>query len=287
MATIMANNPSDPAAKGGDKSEFLKELKQPAIREGYKGSSKLQGKTAIITGGDSGIGRSIAVYYAREGADVIVAYNEADEDAAETQRLVEAEGQRCVLYRGDLRSEEVCRTLIQQAIEAFGKLDILVNNAANHEEDESIEGISKEQLERTFGSNVYSIFYCTKAAEAVMKEGAAIINTASVVAYRGSEHLLDYSATKGAVVAFTRSLAKNLAPKKIRVNGVAPGPIWTPLVVNSFDEERLKEFGKDTPLGRAGYPYELGPAYVYLASDDSTYVTGQFIHINGGDAVVS
>jgi NAD(P)-dependent dehydrogenase (short-subunit alcohol dehydrogenase family) len=162
-----------------------------------------------------------------------------------------------------------------------------VNNAGNHEEDKQIEDISREQLERIFATNIYSFFYCTKAAMDVMKEGGAIINTASVVAYRGSEHLLDYSATKGAVVAFTRSLAKNLAAKKIRVNGIAPGPIWTPLVVSSFDEEHLKSFGKDTPLGRAGYPDELGPAYVYLACADSSYVTGQFIHINGGDTVAS
>jgi NAD(P)-dependent dehydrogenase (short-subunit alcohol dehydrogenase family) len=283
----MANNPGDKDSKGGSKSEFLKELDVPPVREGYKGSGKLEDKVAIITGGDSGIGRSVAVHFAREGADVVVAYNKADEDAAETKRLVEAEGKKCFTFKADLREEEACRTLMRKAAESFGRLDILVNNAANHEEEFSIEGISEEQLKRTFEANIYSFFYCTKAAVEVMKEGAAIINTASVVAYRGSEHLLDYASTKGAVVAFTRSLAKNLAPRKIRVNGVAPGPIWTPLVVNSFELEHLKEFGKDTPLGRAGYPYELGPAYVYLASDDSTYVTGQFIHVNGGDAVVS
>lgn len=283
----MANNPGDKDSKGGDKTEFLKELEVPPIRNSYRGSGKLTDKAAIITGGDSGIGRSVAIHFAREGADVVIAYNKADEDAAETKRLVEREGRRCINFKADLRSEEACRLLIQKAIESFGKLDILVNNAANHEEDTDLEGITQEQLKRTFESNIYSVFYCTKAAQEVMKEGAAIINTASVVAYRGSEHLLDYSATKGAVVAFTRSLAKNIAQKKIRVNGVAPGPIWTPLVVSSFRPEHLKEFGKDTPLGRAGYPYELGPAYVYLASDDSTYVTGQFIHVNGGDAVVS
>jgi NAD(P)-dependent dehydrogenase (short-subunit alcohol dehydrogenase family) len=283
----MANNPGDKDSKGGDKSAFLKELQVPPIREDYRGSEKLSGKVAIITGGDSGIGRSIAIHFAREGADVLIAYNKADEDAAETKGLIEQEGRKCITFKADLRSEKACKELIEKAVSSLGKLDILVNNAANHEEDKSIEGISQEQLKRTFEANIYSFFYCTKAAQEVMKEGATIINTASVVAYRGSEHLLDYSSTKGAVVAFTRSLAKNLAPKKIRVNGVAPGPIWTPLVVNTFDPEHLKEFGKDTPLGRAGYPYELGPAYVYLASDDSTYVTGQFIHVNGGDAVVS
>jgi NAD(P)-dependent dehydrogenase (short-subunit alcohol dehydrogenase family) len=283
----MANNPGDKDSKGGDKGEFLKELEVAPIREDYKASGKLKDKVAIITGGDSGIGRSVAIYFAREGAYVVVAYNKADEDALETKRLVETEGRKCITFKADLRGEEACRELIRKAVDDFGKLDILVNNAANHEEEFSIEAISEEQLKRTFEANIYSFFYCTKAAMEVMNEGAVIINTASVVAYRGSEHLLDYSATKGAVVAFTRSLAKNLAPKKIRVNGVAPGPIWTPLVVSSFEPKHLKEFGKDTPLGRAGYPYELGPAYVYLASDDSSYVTGQFIHVNGGDAVVS
>ena len=283
----MANNPNTPDSKGGNKSAFEKELAVSPIRADYKGSNKLQGKTAIITGGDSGIGRSVAIHFAREGANVVISYNQADEDANETLRLIQAEGTKGKLFKGDLGDEATCQRLIQETVSEFGSLDILVNNAGNHEEDTSIEGISKEQLQKTFATNIFSFFYCTKAATEVMKEGAAIINTASVVAYRGSEHLLDYSATKGAVVAFTRSLAKNLAPQKIRVNGIAPGPIWTPLVVYSFDEDRLKEFGKDTPLGRAGYPHELGPAYVYLASNDSTYVTGQFIHINGGDAVVS
>jgi NAD(P)-dependent dehydrogenase (short-subunit alcohol dehydrogenase family) len=283
----MANNPTSPDSKGGDKSAFEKELARPAIRDDYKGSGKLEGKVAVITGGDSGIGRSVALYFARDGASVAIAYNEADRDAAETKRLVEAEGAACKVFKGDLRMEAACRQLIDETVRELGGLDILVNNAGNHEEDERIEDISREQLERTFATNIYSFFYCTKAAMDVMKEGAAIINTASVVAYRGSEHLLDYSATKGAVVAFTRSLAKNLAPRKIRVNGIAPGPIWTPLVVSSFDEERLKSFGKDTPLGRAGYPDELGAAYVYLACADSSYVTGQFIHINGGDTVSS
>ena len=273
----MANNPSSSDSKGGDKSAFEKELTVPTIRPDYKGSEKLKGKVAVITGGDSGIGRSTAVHFAREGASVTIAYNEADDDAQETKRLVEAEGVACKTFKGDLSAEKTCRRLIDEAIRKFGRLDILVNNAGNHEEDESIKDISKEQLERTFATNIYSFFYCAKAATEVMEEGACIINTASVVAYRGSDHLLDYAATKGAVVAFTRSLAKNLAP----------GPVWTPLVVSSFDTEHLREFGKETPLGRAGYPHELGPAYVYLASADSAYVTGQFIHINGGDTVTS
>ena len=282
----MANNPTSSNSKG-DKSLFEKELAMPSIRQDYNGSQKLKGKVAIITGGDSGIGRSAAVHFAREGASITIAYHEADKDAAETKRLIEAEGASCTLFKGDLRDEATCHLLIAETWEAFGRLDILVNNAGNHEEDDSIEGISRAQLERTFEVNIYSFFYCCKAAIGKMGKGGTIINTASVVAYRGSQHLLDYSATKGAVVAFTRSLAKNLAPKGIRVNGIAPGPVWTPLVVNSFDAEHLKKFGKDTPMGRAGYPYELGPAYVYLACDDSAYVTGQFIHVNGGDAVVS
>ena len=283
----MANNPNNSDSKGGDKIQFQKELQVPPILPAYMGSRKLQGKVAVITGGDSGIGRSAAVYFAREGAAVCIAYNEADNDAAETCRLVESEGVKCFSFKGDLGDEATCKRLIAETKEKLGGLHVLVNNAGNHEEDESIDGISREQLQRTFATNIFSFFYCAKAALEAMSEGASIINTASVVAYRGSGHLLDYSATKGAVVAFTRSLAINLAPKNIRVNGIAPGPIWTPLVVSSFDAERLKEFGKDTPLGRAGYPYELGPAYVYLACDDSAYVTGQFIHINGGDAVVS
>ena len=284
----MANNPTSPESKGGDKSAFERELAVPPVATSYAGSGKLKGRVALITGGDSGIGRSAAIYFAREGAaSITIAYNEADDDAAETKRLVEAEGASCTSFKGDLSDEATCRRCIEAAAGHGGRIDILVNNAANHEEDQRIEDISREQLERTFAVNIYSFFYCTKAALEFMNEGASIINTASVVAYRGSEHLLDYSATKGAVVALTRSLAKNLAPRRIRVNGIAPGPIWTPLVVSSFDPERLEGFGKDTPLGRAGYPYELGPANVYLASDDSSYVTGQFIHINGGDAVVS
>jgi len=210
----MANNPSSGKNHGGDKAAFEKELAVPPIRESYKGSSKLTGKVAIITGGDSGIGRSVAVHFAREGASVTIAYNEADKDALETQKLVEKEGAECVLFKADLRDEDSCRQLIQKTIKTFGKVDILVNNAGDHEEDKSIQGISSEQLERVFAINIYSFFYCTKAATDVMKEGGIIINTASVVAYRGSEHLLDYSATKGAIVAFTRSLAKNLAPQK-------------------------------------------------------------------------
>jgi NAD(P)-dependent dehydrogenase (short-subunit alcohol dehydrogenase family) len=267
------------------KKKFQKHLDVPYKSETYTGSGKLQDKVAIITGGDSGIGRAVAVHFACEGAMVAVVYKESDEDAEITKRLVEEEGSQCLLLKGDISNERFCNQIVAKTVKQFGRLDILVNNAGTHEDESEFENISKEQLKKTFEVNIFSFFYCTKAALEVMEEGASIINTASVTAYRGSEHLIDYASTKGAIVSFTRSLAKNLAKKKIRVNGVAPGPIWTPLVVYSFDAKQLNEFGKNTPLGRAGYPYELGPAYVYLASNDSTYVTGQVLHVNGGDVV--
>lgn len=269
----------------GNKSRFQKLLQEPPIRPTYRGTSKLQDKVAIITGGDSGIGRSVAVHYAREGADVVIVYFESDNDAAETVRLVEAEGRNCQTYKGDVASEAFCKKVVASTVKKFGRPDILVNNAGMHEDDNDISGITKEQLIRTFSVNTFAFFYFTQAALQHMEEGSAIINTASVTAYRGSEHLMDYAASKGAIVSFTRSLAKNVALQGIRVNGVAPGPVWTPLVVNAFDEQHLKKFGKDTPLGRAGFPYEIAPAYVWLASEESSYITGQVIHINGGDVV--
>jgi NAD(P)-dependent dehydrogenase (short-subunit alcohol dehydrogenase family) len=282
---FMANNPLP--GKNPDKKRFQKELRKPPVRADYKASGKLDGKVAVVTGGDSGIGRSIAMYYALEGARVLIVYNESVKDADKTCSLITEAGGKCFALQADLRIEYECVAVVEEALRQFGRLDIVVNNAGNHEEAFSIEDISKVQLEQTFETNIFSFFYIVKAALPHLKKGAAIINTASVVAYRGSAHLLDYSSSKGAIVSFTRSLAVNLAPKGIRVNGVAPGPVWTPLVYSSFEAEHLEEFGKDTPLGRAGYPYEFGPAYVYLASEDSSYVTGQFIHINGGDAVVS
>jgi NAD(P)-dependent dehydrogenase (short-subunit alcohol dehydrogenase family) len=271
--------------KDKEKEEFQKYLDQPYIKPDYKGSEKLLGKAAIITGGDSGIGRAVALYYAREGADVAIVYLESDDDAAETQRLVEGEGRTCILFRGDISNESFCRETVKQVHQQFGRLDILVNNAGTHEDAPEVKEITQEQLLRTFSVNMFSFFYFTQAALEFLKEGSSVINTASVTAYRGSGHLLDYSASKGAIVTFTRSLAQNLAEKKIRVNGVAPGPIWTPLVVYSFDKEKLKKFGKDTPLGRAGYANEVGPAFVWLASDESSYITGQMIHVNGGDVI--
>lgn len=269
------------------KTTFDKHLKMPAIAATYKGSSKLMGKVAIITGGDSGIGRSVALHFAREGARVAIAYLKSDADAKETKALVEAEGVACLLVKGDLSKEANCKKLMAKTHKEFGKIDILVNNAGVHEEDDTMMQISTAQLKKTFEVNIFSFFYCTKAMLQLAADDAVIINTASVTAYRGSEHLIDYSSTKGAIVSFTRSLAKNLAPEGKRVNAVAPGPVWTPLVVNAFDNAHLKKFGKNTPMGRAGYPYEIAPAYVYLACADSAYMTGQVLHINGGDVVNS
>jgi NAD(P)-dependent dehydrogenase (short-subunit alcohol dehydrogenase family) len=251
----------------------------------YRGSGKLAGKVALITGGDSGIGRAVAILYAREGADVCVSYLNEHEDAEETRRLVEAEGRRCLSVAGDIGDESFCRDLVEQTVRELGRLDILVNNAAEQHPQESIERISAEQLERTFRTNIFAMFYLTKAALRHLKEGSTIINTTSVTAYKGSPELLDYSSTKGAIVAFTRSLSQSLVEKGIRVNGVAPGPIWTPLIPATFDREKVSTFGSNVPMKRPGQPEEVAPAYVFLASDDSSYIAGQIIHPNGGEVV--
>ncbi|WJH35867.1 SDR family oxidoreductase [Paenibacillus sp. CC-CFT747] len=259
--------------------------KPKAVDRKYKGSGKLQGKVAIITGGDSGIGRAAAVCYAAEGAKVVIVYLSEDKDAQEAKRLVEAEGGECLLIAGDIGDEQFCQDVVKQTVDKFGKLDILVNNAAEQHPQKSIEDISQEQLEKTFRTNIFSMFYLTKAAVPHLKEGSAIINTTSITAYRGSPELLDYSSTKGAIVAFTRSLSGNLVDKGIRVNGVAPGPIWTPLIPSTFDAEKTSQHGASAPMKRPGQPEELGPAYVFLASDDSSYMSGQILHINGGEVV--
>jgi NAD(P)-dependent dehydrogenase (short-subunit alcohol dehydrogenase family) len=253
--------------------------------QNYKGSGKLDGKIALITGGDSGIGRSVAWFFAKEGAHVAISYLDEHEDANKTKELVEAEGVRCILFPGDIGSSTFCKDILNKTISEFGKLDILVNNAAEQHPQDGLTDISDEQLERTFKTNVFSMFYLTRAALPHLKKGASIINTASITAYKGNKDLIDYSSTKGAIVSFTRSLAENIASDGIRVNGVAPGPIWTPLIPSTFSSKKVSEFGGNTPLGRAGQPFELGPAYVYLASDDSSYVSGQMIHINGGTVI--
>lgn len=253
------------------------------IRENYTGSGKLLGKTAFITGGDSGIGRSAAVHFAREGANIAIVYFKEDKDAKETKEMIEKEGQQCLLISGDLKDEKFCKAAIKKCIAAFKTINVLVNNAAIQFPETELEKITSAQLHKTFETNIYPYFYITKAALPYLKEGDSIINTSSVTAYRGSEHLIDYSSTKGAIVSFTRSLSTILAKRKIRVNGVAPGPIWTPLIVATFD--KISDFGKDNPMKRAGQPSEVGPAYVFLACEDSSYITGQFIHINGGELI--
>ncbi|SHR43629.1 short-chain dehydrogenase/reductase SDR [Mycobacteroides abscessus subsp. abscessus] len=255
------------------------------VSEEYKGSNKLKDKVAIITGGDSGIGKSVAIYFAKEGADVVVSYLNEAKDAEDTKKLVEAEGRRCILAAGDIGDEKVCNQMVDDTMKAFGKIDIIVNNAAEQHPQQSLLDITSEQLERTFRTNIFSYFYLTKAALPHLKKGSSIINTASITAYQGNEQLLDYSATKGAIVTFTRSLSKSLAKDGIRVNGVAPGPIWTPLIPSTFPAEQVAEFGSTTPMGRAGQPYELAASYVFLASNDSSYVSGQMIHVNGGTVV--
>lgn len=251
----------------------------------YKSAGKLKGKVALITGGDSGIGRAVAVYYAKEGADVSIVYLNEHKDAEETKRQVEQEGRKCLLIAGDVGDDAFCRDAVTETVEKLGKLDILVNNAAEQHPQKKIEDITKEQLERTFRTNIFGMFYLTQAAMPHLSKGSSIINTTSITAYRGSPQLLDYASTKGAIVAFTRSLSMNVVGQGIRVNAVAPGPIWTPLIPSTFPADQVAEFGATQPMKRPGQPEELAPAYVYLASTDSSYVSGQVIHVNGGEVI--
>jgi NAD(P)-dependent dehydrogenase (short-subunit alcohol dehydrogenase family) len=250
-----------------------------------KGSDKLAEKAALITGGDSGIGRAVAAAFAREGADVCIVYLNEHSDADETLKLIEQEGRKGIKIAGDISDPAFCGKCVEQAVQELGRLDILVNNAAVQFPQDSIEKVSDEQLERTFKTNIFSMFYLVRSALKHLKQGSAIINTTSVTAYKGNAALLDYSSTKGAIVAFTRSLSMSLASKGIRVNAVAPGPIWTPLIPATFPEEKVEQFGKDVPLGRVGQPEEVAPCYVFLASEDSSYMTGQTLHPNGGTVV--
>jgi NAD(P)-dependent dehydrogenase (short-subunit alcohol dehydrogenase family) len=254
----------------------------------YEGSDRLKGKVALITGADSGIGRAVAALFAREGADIAISYLCEHDDAAKTKEIIEAEGRRAITIPGDLGSAEVSRETVERTVRELGRLDILVNNAGEQHPDEDVRDIDGNQLKRTFQTNIFSMFFLTQAALDHLPKGGAIINCTSVTMYKGSPKLLDYSATKGAITAFTLSLAKNLADKGIRVNGVAPGPIWTPL--NPFGGQKpedMKDFGKDTPLGRAGQPNEVAPCFLFLACEDSSYMIGQILHPNGGDFTAS
>jgi NAD(P)-dependent dehydrogenase (short-subunit alcohol dehydrogenase family) len=253
--------------------------------EWYRGSGKLKDKVALITGGDSGIGRSVAIFYAREGADVAIVYYDEHADAARSKQLVEQEGRRCITIAGDVGESLFCRKAITETVRTFGKLDILVNNAALMPYQDNLDTLSDRQLEATFRTNIFSYFFMAREALHYLKEGSVIINTASITAYRGSSHLLDYSSTKGAIVAFTRSLALMLAKKGMRVNGVAPGPIWTPLIPSSLPADQVRSFGHNTTMHRAGHPEEVAPAYVFLAARDSSYMTGQILHPNGGEII--
>jgi len=255
------------------------------IKDTYKAADKLKGKIALITGGDSGIGRAASIHFAKEGADIAIVYLDEDNDAEETKSIIEAAGRSCLLIKGDVKDAEFCKSAVQQTVEAYGKLNILVNNAGMQFPQKDVKNITEEQLETTFRTNIFAYFFFAEAAIEHLQPGDCIINTTSVTAYRSSPALIDYSSTKGAITTFTRSLATNLVEKQIRVNAVAPGPVWTPLIVSTFDEEKIKEFGSETAMKRAGQPSELGPAYVFLASDDASFITGQVIHVNGGEVV--
>lgn len=257
----------------------------PDYRPKFAGSGRLTGKVALISGGDSGIGRACAVLFAREGAKLAILYHSSDGDAKETQELVEDEGSQALLLAGDVGDKKFAEDAVRQTVDQYGQLDVLVNNAAEQHHETELARISEDQLERTFRSNVFGYFFLTQAALPHLKRGASIVNTASITAYRGSPDLMDYASTRGAIVAFTRSLSANLADQGIRVNGVAPGPIWTPLIPSTFPHEKVESFGENQPLGRKGQPNEVAPCHLFLACDDSSYMTGQVLHPNGGEIV--
>jgi NAD(P)-dependent dehydrogenase (short-subunit alcohol dehydrogenase family) len=271
-----------------DRQPGLQEEMRPtpcAEMRAYRGSGKLGSRVALITGGDSGIGRAVAIGYAKEGADVAIVYLEENEDARTTCALIEQEGRRCIALPGDVGDEEFCRQAVAETVETLGRLDLVVNNAAEQHPQDRLEDISADQLERTFRTNIFAMFHLTRMCLPHLRPGSAIINTTSVTAYRGSAHLIDYAATKGAIVSFTRSLAGNLKEQRIRVNAVAPGPVWTPLIPASFAAEEVEGFGQQTMLGRPLEPDEVAPSYIFLASDDAIGMTGQVLHPNGGEIV--
>jgi NAD(P)-dependent dehydrogenase (short-subunit alcohol dehydrogenase family) len=260
--------------------------KPEATRPQHQGSGKLAGKVALITGGDSGIGRAVAVLFAREGADIAIGHlAEEDSDADQTVKLVQGEGRRCLTLPGDVGDEAFCQEAVARTVRDLGRLDVLVNNAAEQHTTQSVAEISAEQLERTFRTNIFAMFYLTKAALPHLGPGSAIVNTTSVTAYQGNPSLVDYASTKGAIVAFTRSLSQQLVGEGIRVNAVAPGPIWTPLIPATMPEDKVASFGKDVPMGRPGQPEQVAPCYLFLASDDASYMAGQVLHPNGGNVV--
>ena len=285
----MTQSESRPSQRSQFQQPVTRESDMPsqpqAQASNYRASGKLQGKVALITGGDSGIGHAVAVAFAKEGADIALVYHDAHEDAQKVKQEVEQQGRKCLAIAGDVGDETFCQQAVKQAVQELGKLNILVNDAAEQHPRQSIEEISAEQLERTFRTNIFSMFFMTKAALKHLSSGDTIINTTSVTAYQGNPQLLDYSSTKGAIVAFTRSLSQSLIQKGIRVNGVAPGPIWTPLIVQTMPKEQVEQFGKQVPMQRPGQPDELAPAYVFLASHDSSYMSGQILHLNGGEVV--
>jgi NAD(P)-dependent dehydrogenase (short-subunit alcohol dehydrogenase family) len=258
---------------------------EPDYAPRYPGSGRLKGKVAIVTGGDSGIGRAVSVLFAREGAGVAIVYKEEERDARDTESLIDGETGKALLLRGDVGRKAFCEDAVRRTVKRFGRLDIVVNNAAEQHESQDFAEVDEDQLIATFRTNIFGYMFMTQAALPHLKKGAAIINTTSVTAYRGSQHLVDYASTKGAIVAFTRSLSTQLAEKGIRVNAVAPGPIWTPLIPASFDADKVASFGKNAPLGRAGQPNEVAPSFLFLACEDGSYFTGQVLHPNGGEIV--
>ncbi|QHW34133.1 SDR family oxidoreductase [Paenibacillus rhizovicinus] len=288
MGKQQSNRPSSFPPQHQDRQPGLESDMNPRPQfqsDSYKAAGKLNGKVAVITGGDSGIGRAVSLLFAKEGADVAIMYLDEHDDAGEIKSLIEGLGRKCLTIAGDIGDPAFCTSAVKEITDKLGGLDIVVNNAAEQHPQDKLEQITPQQLERTFKTNIFGMFYLTQAAMPHLKTGSAIVNTASITAYHGSPTLLDYSSTKGAIVAFTRSLAMNLAEQGIRVNAVAPGPIWTPLIPSTFDADKVAKFGSDTPMKRAGQPEELAPSYVYLACDDSSYVSGQVLHVNGGEIV--